>query len=200
LTPRAGAAHNARVEPTPAAGPAAGQTVFSHQRVVDLVYRLCRGAVDLQAMTVLERREVSLAPGLEAALVVLGASHAVELRWAGERATEILACAAVPRGVDVVAEVAPAAEVERRFELPGLSLAWRLRIVPDDEAQRERVRRTLAAASFAARGVAVRFPPGRGVAGGLTLVVAREGAPVVETIHSYPAEGMLVLTETRCGR
>jgi hypothetical protein len=200
LTSAVSPAHNAPVEPTPSTSPAIRRAAFRDQRVADLVYRLCRGAVDLRALTVLDRREVTLAPGLEAGLVVLGASHAVELRWGGERATEILACSAAPRGAAAVAELSPGADVERRFDLPGLSLAVRLRVVPDDEEQRERVRRTLAAPTFARRGVAVRFPPGHGAPGGLTLVVADPDAPRIETLHSYPAEGKLVLTETRCVR
>jgi hypothetical protein len=170
---------------------------FRDQRVVDLVYRLCRGRVDLGALVVLDRREVTLAPGLDASLVVLGASHAIELRWGGERATEILACAAVPPGGDVIAELSPGAGLERRFELPGLRLEVRVAVVGDG-APPDRVRRMLDAAAFARRGVAVRFPAGEGAVGGLTALLADPTAPRIETIHSYPAEGKLVLTETRC--
>jgi hypothetical protein len=110
----------------------------------------------------------------------------------------------------VVARLSPAAatrgddggagDVERRFDLPGLALEVRLRVAADDAEQRERVRRILADPSFAHRGVAVRFPPGRGTRGGLTLVVAGRDGQRIETLHSYPAEGRVVLTETRCVR
>ena len=204
------------MEATPTGGPTAGGAVFRDLRVADLVYRLCRGAVDLRPLTVLGRRRVALGPGLEATLFVLGASHAVELRWGDECATEILACSAAPPGATVAAEFAAGAavagarggdgggaaggDVERRFDLPGLSLEVRLRVVRDDEAQRDRLRRLLTAPDFASRGLAVRFPAGQGAAGGLTLLRADPDAPRIETVHSYPAEGTLVLTETRCVR
>ncbi len=170
--------------------------VFRHQRVADLVYRLYRGTVDLSSLTVLERRDVTLAPGLEASLVVLGASHALELRWGHARAAEILACSSGPPSATVLAELAPG--FERRFELPGLALDVRVAVVPDDRDQRERLRRLLGSETFASRGLAVPFPAGGGADGALTLLLADPSAPRVETIHSYPAEEKLVLTETRC--
>ena len=90
--------------------------------------------------------------------------------------------------------------LERRFVLPGLALDVRVAVVPDDAEQRARLRRLLEDDSFARRGLAVRFPAAQGAVGGLTALYAAPGPPRIETIHTYPAEGKLVLTETRCVR
>ena len=74
-----------------------------HHTITTLHYRLLEGPVCLEPLRVLQTRTL-LWQDRQVTFSVLGASHAVSLTRAGERLTELLACAAPEGALHVLAE------------------------------------------------------------------------------------------------
>jgi len=71
--------------------------VFVEQRVDELRYLLYAGRVDSELWQVLDQRSVHLLEA-EVELALIGASHVLRLRSAGDEVTEVLACSTPPAG------------------------------------------------------------------------------------------------------
>jgi len=171
---------------------------YKDERSRDLRLRLFRGDVELTAFPVLERG-VARAGGLAVEACIIGASHAVQVRFARETLTEVLACRteAAERFADRLTgawrldeEIAPSSGYAFESETTPIEvseprLAW----------LRGEIEKADAATVI---GLAFRFPAaGRETPETLLLAEASRGGARVRSAHVYPNEGVVVWSDSR---
>jgi hypothetical protein len=169
---------------------------FVDQRVGELHYLLYAGRVESAGWQVLESVVMPLAGG-ELELALIGSSHVLRARSAGEEITEVLACSAPPIGAVPL--------VARRGNAPWQARVWcgNLELRTDGAIERFADVRSLLAAQerIAAQRPQLlrRFP--RGALDAVPLTAIRFGRPdaaglSVTTYHTYPSDRCIVVTRT----
>lgn len=164
----------------------------------DLRLHVFRGRVELEAFPVV-RRGVARMGAIEVDACIIGASHAVQLRFENEALTEVLACRteAAERLQD---RLVGAWRLEEALE-PNESYAFASEITPLEPAGRrlERLRSEIAAVDASrAVGLAFCFPAlGREIPETLLLAELVEGGARVRSAHVYSSEGVVVWSDSR---
>jgi hypothetical protein len=170
--------------------------VFVEQRVSELRYLLYAGRVESAGWQVLETVVIPV-PGGELELALIGSSHVLRARSAGDEVTEVLACSSPPIG--------PVPLIARRGNAPWQAGArcGDLELRTGGAIERFADVRSLLAAQdrIAAQRPQLlrRFPRGALDADPLTAIrLGRLDAAglSVRTYHTYPSDRCIVVTRT----
>lgn len=178
---------------------------YKDERCGDLRLRLFRGPLELNTFPVLERRSIRTASyAIDASII--GASHAVQFKVGDETLTEVLACG--PEAVRqhdkqligvwrLGDDVAP----ERFAEF---SYSFTSEVISLDDAGRSlaNLRRAMAVADGVANiGLSFQFPSVDETRAAETIlwVDASSATVAVRSAHVYPAENVVVFSQSRVG-
>ncbi len=178
-----------------------GPVEYKDERSGDLRLHLFRGELDLEAFQVLERRRRRIGDfSVDAAII--GASHAVQVRFGDEVVTEVLACRT--KAVDLFADRLLGVwriedEVSRRAA-PGLSYEFASLVRPLAGMRNwlADLRETIGLADAAGGiGLTFEFPRKTERAPETLLRVWVQGGGVkIRSIHVYPGEDVAVVSDT----
>lgn len=175
---------------------------YKDERSEDLRLHLFRGRLNVEAFPVVVRERLRLG-AFEADAAIIGASHAVQLRFGEETLTEVLACrvAAVDAFVDRLSGVWRIHEAVGIEPVPGIRYACACEVAPLESSQgllAEFRGAVESASALGAIGLSFRFPQKTAEPPEtLLLVSARDGEMSIRSLHVYPNEGAVVRSETR---
>lgn len=164
---------------------------YIEQTVADLRYYLFDGRLPRERFPILAERRLTLA-WAEVTLRIVGASHVCELATADGVCTEALVCAPAAPGEPVAVMSAPADRAARlQASLPNVAVGVQI------ERRRLTVAHRIELTAADANAVHAEYP-GTGSAAGLTRLEWRPATTAFRlvTYHSYPADGVLIVTRS----
>jgi hypothetical protein len=174
---------------------------YKDERSDDLRLHLFRGEVDLEAFQVIKRRCDKIGD-FEVDAAIIGASHAVQVRFGDEVFTEVLACSA--KAVDLYSDrldgVWRVEDEVRRQRAPGLEYSFLCEVQPLGAVERclADLREMIALRDGrGAIGLTFQFPRKTELTPEtLLLVRARQGGLHIRSMHIYPHEEVAVVSDT----
>lgn len=183
------------------------EIVFKDQSLSDLRLNLIAGEPDLDELTVIETKQLSLPGGARVVAGILGASHFATIRFGNQRVSEVFVCAELrtelpriffgPLGAVLKKIVLTLdGQIRYMFEAEIVTCSEGLDRLNLLERRIEKCRR-----EDGAIGLTFEFPgAGRAVNySAKTAVLAwinDQGAVMIETAHCYPKEEGIVFTRS----